>query len=139
MLALAINIVFYCTDIISIIYYALPGGELLRAILFFLLMGVIDAIIELPISYIFNFKIEAEFGFNKTTPKTFVVDIIKNFILGTVLNWAIFGIVCAAYAIFGDYFGIIAFLGLAVFMILASTFSTVFSKLFNKFTRTCII
>ena len=134
LLALAINIIFYCTDIISIIYYALPGGELIRAILFFLLMGVIDAIIELPISYIFNFKIEAEFGFNKVTRKTFVVDMIKNLLVGTILNWIIFVLVFAAHSILGDYFGIIAFLGLAVLMILISMFSTVFSKIFNKFT-----
>ena len=133
-IALVVNVAFYCTDLISVIYYALPGDEVWRSLLFFLVMGLVDVVISLPIDYIFNFKIEAEFGFNKTTPKTFVVDIIKNLILGTALNWAIFGIVCAAYAMFGDYFGIIAFLGLAVFMILASTFSTVFSKLFNKFT-----
>ena len=131
---LIFNVVLYCTDLISIIYYALPGNDVWRSLLFFLVMGVIETVISLPIDYIFNFKIEAEFGFNKVTPKTFVVDMIKNLILGLILNCAIFGIMCAAYAILGDYFGIIAFLGLALFMILASTFSTVFSKLFNKFT-----
>ena len=133
-IALVVNIVFYCTDVISIIYYALPGGEVLKSLLFFAIMGIVDIIISLPIDYIFNFKIEAEFGFNKTTPKTFVVDIIKNFLIGTALNWALYGLVAVAYAILGKYFGIIAFIGFALFMLLISTFSTVFSKIFNKFT-----
>lgn len=133
-IALIVNIAFYCTNLISVIYYALPGEEVLKSFLFFLIMGVVDIIISLPIDYIFNFKIEAEFGFNKTTPKTFVIDIIKNLILGTALNWILYGLVAAAFAILGKYFGIIAFVGFAVFMLLISAFSTVFSKLFNKFT-----
>jgi len=133
-LSLIVNIILYCTDVISVIYYALPGNEAWRSLLFFLVMSVVDIIISLPIDYVFNFKIEAEFGFNKVTPKTFISDIIKNFILGTLLNWGLFGIIYAAYALLGEYFGIIAFIGLALFILIASSLSTVFSKLFNKFT-----
>jgi STE24 endopeptidase len=107
---------------------------MVKSMLFFLLIGLVETIISLPIDYIFNFKIEAEFGFNKVTPKTFIVDTIKNYIIGNILNIAIFGLVLLAYNILGDYFGIIAFLGLAVLMILISAFSSVFSKIFNKFT-----
>ena len=133
-ISLALNIVFFCTNIISLIYYALPGGEFLKAVLFFLIVSVTETILSLPIDYVFNFKIEAEFGFNKITPKTFIADAIKNLVLGLVLNVIIFSLVLGAHSLIGDYFGIIAFLGLAVFMLLISAFSTVFSKLFNKFT-----
>jgi STE24 endopeptidase len=133
-ISLVFNIVLFCTNIISVVYYALPGDVMVKSMLFFLLIGLVETIISLPIDYIFNFKIEAEFGFNKVTPKTFIVDTIKNYIIGNVLNIAIFGLVLLAYNILGDYFGIIAFLGLAVLMILISAFSSVFSKIFNKFT-----
>ena len=133
-LSLALNIVLFCTNVISMIYYALPGGDFIKALLFFLIIGAVDTVISLPVEYIFNFRIEAEFGFNKVTPKTFIADTVKNFILGTVLNLLIFSLVLGAHRLLGDYFGIIAFVGLAVFMILMSAFSTVFSKLFNKFT-----
>lgn len=133
-ISLVFNIVLFCTNIISVVYYALPGDVMVKSMLFFLLIGLVETIISLPIDYIFNFKIEAEFGFNKVTPKTFIVDTIKNYIIGNVLNIAIFGLVLLAYNLLGDYFGIIAFLGLAVLMILISTFSSVFSKIFNKFT-----
>ncbi|MBO5714962.1 MAG: M48 family metallopeptidase [Clostridia bacterium] len=133
-IGLAINIVLFCTNIISVIYNALPGDVMVKSMLFFLVIGLVETIISLPIDYIFNFKIEAEFGFNKVTPKTFIADAIKNYIIGNILNIAIFGLVLLAYNLLGNYFGIIAFLGLALFMILISAFSTVFSKIFNKFT-----
>ena len=132
--SLAINIVLFCTDIISIIYYAMPGGVMAKSVLFFLIIGLVETIISLPIEYVFNFKIEAEFGFNKVTPKTFIADAIKNYILNNVINIVIFGLVLLAYNLLGNYFAIVAFLGLAILMILISAFSTVFSKLFNKFT-----
>lgn len=133
-LSLVVNVVLYCTNIISVIYYSLPENDLVRSFLFFLILGVVDAIVSLPVDYIFNFKIEKEYGFNKTTGKTFIADIFKNLIVGVILNWVIFGLVYAAYKLLGNYFGIIAFVGLGVLMFVISMFSTVFSKLFNKFT-----
>ena len=133
-LSLVVSIVLYCTNTISVIYYALPGNDVWKSLLFFLVIGAVETVVSLPIDYIFNFKIEAEFGFNKVTPKTFISDTVKNLILGVLLNWMIFGIVCAAHALLGEYFGIIAMAGLAVIMVLISMFSTVFSKIFNKFT-----
>ncbi len=133
-IGLAINIALYCTNLVSVIYNAMPGDVMVKSMLFFLVVGLVETIISLPIDYIFNFKIEAEFGFNKVTPKTFISDTIKNYIIGNILNIAIFGLMLLAYNLLGAYFGIIAFVGLALFVILMSTFSTVFSKIFNKFT-----
>ena len=133
-LALAVNVMLFCSDIISFIYNAMPGGVMVKAMLFFLVVGFVETLISLPIDYIFTFKIEEKYGFNKSTHKTFFVDTIKNFVLNNILNIAIFGLMLLAYNLLGAYFGIIAFLGLALFMIIISTFSTVFSKIFNKFT-----
>lgn len=132
--ALIINVILFCTNIISVVYNAMPGDVMVKSMLFFLAIGLVETIISLPIDYIFNFKIEAEFGFNKVTPKTFIADTIKNYIIGNILNIAIFGLMLLAYNILGAYFGIIAFAGLALFMIIISAFSSVFSKIFNKFT-----
>ena len=133
-LALAVNVMLFCSDIISFIYNAMPGDVMVKAMLFFLVVGFVETLISLPIDYIFTFKIEEKYGFNKSTHKTFFIDTIKNFVLNNILNIAIFGLMLLAYNLLGAYFGIIAFLGLALFMIIISTFSTVFSKIFNKFT-----
>ena len=133
-LALAINVMLFCSNLISFIYNAMPGDVMVKAMLFFLVVGLVETLISLPIDYIFTFRIEEKYGFNKSTHKTFFVDTIKNFIIGNILNIAIFGLVLLAYNLMGAYFGIIAFIGLAVILILISTFSTAFSKIFNKFT-----
>ena len=131
---LLLNIVLYCTDIISVIYYALPGGEIAKAILFFLIMCGVEMIISFPFDYYFNFKIEAEFGFNKATVKTMITDAIKNLIVGVLLYTILFLLVFGAYALLGAYFGIIALVGIGLVMVIISSLSTVISKLFNKFT-----
>ena len=133
-IGLAINIALFCTNLASVIYYAMPGNDYVKAMLFFLVVGLAETILSLPIDYIFNFKIEAEFGFNKVTPKTFIADTIKNYILNNLLTILIFWLVVAAHSLLGIYFGIIAFLGLALIMIIISAFSSMFSKIFNKFT-----
>lgn len=54
------------------------------------------ALLHLPFSIISTFKIEAQFGFNKTTPAKFMSDLLKQwglmFILGLPLLWAIVSI-----------------------------------------------
>ena len=133
-ISLAINIVLFCTNIISVVYTAMPGGTFIKAVLVFLSIGLVETIISLPLEYIFNFKIEEEFGFNKITPKTFIADAIKNFLLGNIINIIVFALVFVAFLIFKNYFAIVAFIGIALLLILISTFSSTISKIFNKFT-----
>lgn len=132
--SLVLNIVLFCTNLFSVIYYALPGNEIVKGILIFLIIGAVETLVSLPIEYIFNFKIEAEFGFNKITPKTFIADAVKNLLLGVILNLILFLLVLGAHSLLGDYFGIIAFVGIGIFMLVVSAFSSVFTKIFNKFT-----
>ncbi len=132
--ALVVNIVLFCTNIMAWLYYLLPGGEIAKAILLFLIMAGVDTVISMPIEYVFNFRIEAEFGFNRITPKTFIADAVKNAVVGVVLNFVIFLLVYIAHALLGDYFGIIAFIGIGIIMFAISAASSVFLKLFNKFT-----
>lgn len=131
---LAINIVLFCTNILSWLYYLLPGGEILKALLLFLIMTGVDTLISLPIEYVFNFKIEAQFGFNRITTATFIADAVKNAIVSVVLNFLLFLLVYGAHALLGDYFGIIAFVGIGVVVFAISAMSSVFMKIFNKFT-----
>lgn len=133
-ITLSVNVMLFCSNLVSVVYNVMPGGIMLKAFLFFLAVGFVETLISLPIDYIYNFRIEEKYGFNKSTHKTFFVDAIKNYIIGSLLNLGIFGLILLAYNVLGAYFGIIAFIGLAVFVIVISMFSTVFSKIFNKFT-----
>ncbi|SIO03096.1 STE24 endopeptidase [Sulfurivirga caldicuralii] len=44
------------------------------------------SLLHLPFQLIRTFKIEAEFGFNRTTPRQFVIDLIKGWLLGAALG-----------------------------------------------------
>ncbi len=47
---------------------------------------VISSVLSLPLSLYKTFNLEARFGFNRTTPKLFLVDLLKGFVLTLVLG-----------------------------------------------------
>lgn len=58
------------------------------------------SLVGLPMSWYETFRLEARFGFNKTTPKIFLVDLVKGWavsaILGAPLLWALFSFIESA-------------------------------------------
>lgn len=61
-------------------------NEILIGLAFLSLLFAGHMLIHLPLSVYSTFVIEERFGFNKTTPKTFVIDQIKSFILSALLG-----------------------------------------------------
>ena len=59
----------------------LASGLLYIGILFFAY-----GLLKLPFSIYDTFVIEERFGFNKTTPRTFFMDLVKGFILAAILG-----------------------------------------------------
>lgn len=58
----------------------------IQGILFWAVFTVIETVIGIPWSIYKTFVIEEEFGLNKTTPKTFVTDLIKKQLLTAVIG-----------------------------------------------------
>ncbi|MFQ5677322.1 MAG: M48 family metallopeptidase, partial [bacterium] len=96
---------------------------------------VAKSIISLPFSIYSTFVIEEKFGFNKTTPLTFITDILKGLLLGVLLG----GPLLAGVLAFFQYAGAMAWL----YCWAATTLFTLFVQfiaptwimpLFNKFT-----
>jgi STE24 endopeptidase len=54
--------------------------------LMFLSFFAITALLDLPMDYYRTFKLEQRFGFNKSTPKIFFTDLIKNMMLGLLIG-----------------------------------------------------
>lgn len=108
------------------------------ATLFFLgIFETIMILIGIPFKYYGIFVIEERHGFNKTTKKTFVKDLIVGYLLMIILGG---GIVSGIYALFLTFnrlwtfifvtWGAITFVMLIIFMFL----NKLFLRLFNKFT-----
>jgi len=109
--------------------------EILLALAFFGILFVASDIITIPFQWYSTFVIEEKYEFNKTTPKTFVLDKIKGYLLGILIGGPLLSalIVLIRYAGpgFWLWFGTIA----AVLVLLINMFYTsVILPLFNKLT-----
>jgi len=61
-------------------------NELLAGLAFLSVLFGGNMLIQLPLSIYSTFVIEEQFGFNKTTPKTFAIDQVKSLLLSAVLG-----------------------------------------------------
>jgi STE24 endopeptidase len=61
-------------------------NELLAGLAFLSVLFLAHTLIHLPLSIYSTFVIEERFGFNKTTPKTFILDQIKSLLLAAILG-----------------------------------------------------
>ncbi len=68
-------------------------GPLLTGLAVFALIGLAHWAISLPFDLYYTFVIEERFGFNRTTPGTYVVDQIKSLLLTVVLGGALAALV----------------------------------------------
>jgi len=65
---------------------AAGGGEIVSGLLFLGLIAVGARILQLPFSLYDTFVIEERYGFNKTTPRTFLLDELKVLLLAALLG-----------------------------------------------------
>lgn len=103
------------------------------AILFFGIFGLAADLLSTPLSIYSTFVIEEKFGFNKTTPKTFILDKLKGWVLGAIIGGGLLALVVWIYETTGSWFWIIAWGVVGVFTIFMTMFySNVIVPLFNK-------
>ena len=106
----------------------------IRELLLVVLLSVVTGIIGLPFSYYGTFNIEERFGFNKTTRKTFWLDLVKGAVLGGVMMLPLlallFWIMRAAGLLWWLYAWCV-FIGFQLLML--ALYPTFIAPLFNKF------
>lgn len=109
---------------------------ILQTLSFLAVFVLFSTLISLPFDYYATFVIEEKYGFNKTTHKTFVLDLLKSLLLSAVLGGGLVALLNALYLAFIDRLGIFilaAWLVLAVVMVVIFVLNTkVFVKIFNK-------
>ncbi len=110
-------------------------GELVTGLCFIGILMVAKTIISLPFSIYSTFVIEERFGFNKTTPKTFVLDLVKGLLLGAVIGIPLLAGILAFFMYTGDLAWLYAWLAVTAFtLIMQYVAPTWIMPLFNKFT-----
>jgi STE24 endopeptidase len=92
-------------------------------------------LLELPLSLYQTFRIEERFGFNRTTPRQFVIDLALQTALSVVIGAPLLALILWVMEALGAQWWIIAWAILMAFSILMSwAFPTFIAPLFNKFT-----
>ena len=108
----------------------LPSGLAFFGILFFA-----SDLISIPFSLYQNFVIEEDFGFNKMTLKTFILDKLKGYLLTLVLGGVFLTAILFFFEKTGEYGWLYAWGIIGLFMILIQPlFTLVIAPMFNKFT-----
>lgn len=108
---------------------------ILSGIFFFLILSIVSTILDIPFDLYSTFKIENKYGFNTTTPKIWVTDFIKSFVISLVLMFVLGGIGFWLIKISPNYWWIwlwAFFLAFSLFFMYISPY--VIEPLFNKFT-----
>ena len=114
----------------------LPGWSMIpTGLLFAGILILLSQILSLPFSIYDTFVIEERFGFNKTSPKTFVLDLIKGLGLTVLVGGPIFALVVWFFAAAGTWAWLYCWAALTVIQIILMYIApVVFLPLFNKFT-----
>ncbi|MDD4944552.1 M48 family metallopeptidase [Rhodoferax sp.] len=95
---------------------------------------LIGAVIELPLSWYQTFVLEEHFGFNKTTPKLWLIDMVKASVLGAAIGLPIAALILWMMAATGHFWWLWAWLFWMGFnLLLLVIYPTLIAPLFNKF------
>jgi len=107
--------------------------DIVMSILFFLILSVASGIINIPFSAYRTFVMMERFGFNRTTPKTFVLDWLKSTGLNILLTTLILFAVVPIYDTLPEYFWLLAWGVMSAFSLFMTYFySNLIVPLFNK-------
>ena len=116
----------------------LSQSELWSNLYFLGLFALFQMIIGIPFEYYSDFVIEEKYGFNKTTKKTFILDIIKNIMLTVVLGGGIISLLYIPFNLFKDniwQFTLYTWIGaIVVVFIIIAALNKLLIRIFNKLT-----
>ena len=96
----------------------------LQTLIFFGILGLASEFLTFPFQWYDTFVIEEKFGFNKTTPITFLTDKLKSWLLAIILGGAILLFLQWAFLKAGDLFWLFAIGGTGIFIIFMTMFYT---------------
>jgi len=113
----------------------ISDSSVLQAILFFGILGFASDLLSMPLDVYHTFVIEERFGFNKTTPLTFVFDKLKGWLLAAVIGGGILALIIFIYEKSGAWFWILTWISISAFTLFISYFyTTLLVPVFNKLT-----
>ena len=106
---------------------------ILQTLLFMACLSLASGLIGLPFDWYTTFRIEERYGFNKTTLKTWLLDLLKGMIVSGVIGGILLTAVVWFYLWAGSWFWLYAWILVTLFsLFMAMFYSQLIVPLFNK-------
>lgn len=113
--------------------YSISQNPILTALIFFGILMLASDILTTPFSAYDTFVIEQKFGFNKTSPRTFVFDKLKGYLLGAIIGGGLLALIIYIYLLTTSQFWLYAWIVITAFSVFMVLFySNLIVPLFNK-------
>lgn len=110
-------------------------GQILTGLIFTGILALASQLLSVPFSAYHTFVIEAKYGFNKTTVKTFVLDIFKGLILTVIIGAIILSVIFWFFYAAGSLAWVYCWIAVALFQLfLLFIAPVIIMPLFNKYT-----
>jgi STE24 endopeptidase len=109
-------------------------ASIMTGLVFAGILLLIFQAITIPFSAYGTFVIEEKYGFNRTTPKTFVLDILKGWLLAGVIGGMVFSVILSLFDTAGNLAWVYCWVVVVLFQIVLTFLAPVIIlPLFNKF------
>jgi len=109
-------------------------GAIWTGLFYMAILVILKSVFSLPFSIYSTFVIEEKFGFNKTTPKTFILDLLKGLLLGVLLGGPLLAGLLYFFQSLGEYAWVYAWIATTLFSLIVQFIApTWIMPLFNKF------
>ena len=119
---------------VDIFWRPLTPGPILYGISVILSIMLISALLDIPMSLYRTFRLEEHFGFNKTTPKTFILDLVKGLLLTLLIGTPIIALVLWIMQSAGQLWWLYVWLTWFAFSLLMMwAYPAFIAPVFNKF------
>ncbi|HDS06333.1 MAG TPA: M48 family peptidase [Bacteroides sp.] len=111
----------------------ITSSYILFVLIFFGIIALVSDLLSTPFALYETFVIEERYGFNRTTPKTFVLDKLKGWLLTAVIGGGLLALITWIYMLTGRWFWLLALALVTLFSIFMTMFySNLIVPLFNK-------
>ncbi len=108
-------------------------NPILLSLAFFGVIFWASDLIGIPFEWYDTFVIEQKFGFNKVTPRIFILDKLKSWLISALLGAGLLSLIMWIYSLTPDYFWLFGWSAVTVFgLFMALFYSELIVPLFNK-------
>jgi STE24 endopeptidase len=110
-------------------------GTIATGLAFFAILGLLAVAFDLPFSIYSTFRVEARHGFNRQTPRGFVLDVVRGLLLAAVLGGALLAAVLWIMETAGPRWWVWAWAAVSTMSLFTAwIYPTLLAPIFNRFT-----